>query len=296
MIAQYEVFLALPDTDPLLHEDMGIITKNVAKAEEVMQRLSRDLGLTESLLTAVTKDETEQLLQAVVAGQLHQLWSIAKNGTAIHLQTKDKRELSNSTVVKSARLVAGNPFDLEITNRYGELETLHIVQGVTAVDPDWLKALAPKQFQIRPGKVYFDARKGRLARRQIVVAHGQMVEGDSEDVDMASEKSQRQFAGEYALWLFENLENESRQLRRRGKKVPSVRLADVQAAVRPILKSVGSLDELTREDQQKLKSLSSIYAWKNTTPQYGGEPPRRSFKRHKQFKPKHKRREKHHEW
>lgn len=296
MLAQYEVFLALPATDPLLYEDMGIITKNIAKAEEVMGRLSRDLGLIESPLGVVTNDEAEQLLQAVVAGQLHQLWSITKNGKAIHLQTKDTRELSNSTVVKSARLVAGNPFDLEITNRYGELETLHIVQNVTAVDPDWLKALAPKQFQIRPGKVYFDARKGRLARRQIVVAHGQMVEGDAEDVDMANEKFQRHFANEYALWLFETLETESRQLRRRGKKVPTVRMADVQAAVRPLLKNAGSPDELSRDDQQKLKSLSSIYAWKNTTPQYGGEPPRRSFRRHKQFKPKHKRHEKHRQW
>ena len=289
LLAQYDVLLALDRVNELEYEDMGIITKNIDKAREVINRLQRDLGLEDQVLTPITFDQAPLLMKSIVAGQLHQLWTVARNGVAIHLRTKDKRELSNSSVVRGGRLVAGAPFDLEITNRWGELETLHIVQNLTIVEADWLRELAPKQFQIRPGRVYFDSSRGRLARRQVVTAHGQVVEGESQDVDVNSEKAQRQFVEGYAQWVFDNLENESRILRRKHKKVPSVRLADVQAAVKPLLQNVRSLDELSRDERKSLDQLSSIYAWKNITPTYGDDKPYRP-ERKRRFTPKHKRR------
>lgn len=296
LLAQYDVFLALADVDPLLHDEMGVITKNVDKAEEVIQRLLRDLGFEDTPLSVITRDEEPLLMQSIVAGQLHNLWAVAKNGVAVHLRTKDKRELSNSSVVKSGRLVAGEPFDLEITNRFGELETLHIVQNLTVVDAEWLRSLAPKQFQIKPGKVYFDSRKGRLARRQIVSAHGQVFEGEAEDVETNSEKTRLRLADEYAIWLFDTLDSESRYLRRKGKKVPVLKLGDVQAAVRPVLEGVSSLDELSTDDRRHLKSLSSIHAWKNVTPEYYDAGARRPPLKRGFNKPKHKRHPKHRDW
>lgn len=296
LLAQYDVFLALDGIHPLEYEDMGIITKNVDKAREVYARLTHDLGFIDQELSPITRDEATLLMKSIVAGQLHQLWVVGKNDIATHIQTKDRRELSNSSVLRGGRLVAGTPFDLEITNRYGDLETLHIVQGLTAVDADWLKELAPKQFQIKAGKVYFDSSKGRLARRQIVTAHGQTIEGESETLSADSDKARRQFADEYALWLFDTLDSESRVLRRKNKKVPTVRLADVQAAVRPLLERVGSLDELSPLDRRNLQQLSSIHAWRNIGSGEYHEPARHRPEKRKFFTPKHKRHSKHREW
>ena len=276
-LAQYEVYLALTDIPEPLQEEMGIIVKNVAKAEEVYERLCRDLSIGDTTLTPLTQDEVLLLSQAIAAGQLHMLWAVGRSGIATHLRTKDRRELSNGTVVRGARLVAGTPFDLEVTNRRGDLETLHIVQNITVVDAKWLRRMAPKQFQIRPGKVYFDSRSGRLARRQVVTAHGQVFEGETEDAQQDVRIRGSVLAREYATWLFNTLERESRIVRRKGKKVPSIRLQDVRAAVEPVLSSVQSLDELPKDEQSYLKSLSSIHAWRSGRREdaYDEQAPRR---------------------
>ena len=287
-LAQYEVFLKLTDLDPLTWTDMGIITKNVDKAREVYGRLLADLGLESDSLQPIASDETGPLMRSIVAGQLHNIWSVMKNAQAIHLKTKDRRELSNSSVVRSGRLVAGEPFDLEISNHYGELEILKLVQNLTIVEADWLRELAPKQFQLRPGRIYFDAKRGRLARRQIVTAHGVVYEGEAEAVKATAQTS-RQFSEQYANWLFERLESESRLLRRRRKNVPVIKLKDVQAAVVPVLDGVSSLDELPKSDLKFLKSLASVHAWKNVSTQTSDQF--QSTGRKKRFKkPAHKRR------
>ncbi|MDB5187446.1 MAG: hypothetical protein JWM07_918, partial [Candidatus Saccharibacteria bacterium] len=151
LIAQYDVYLAIPDIDPETYEDVGIIGKNVDKATEVMARLHRDLGLDGSVLTPVNKDEADRLLQCIVAGQIDQLWVVEGDGVAIHLNSQKKRELSSSTVVVNPKLVAGTPFDLQIQTQRGDLETQHLVQGITVVNPKWLQTLAPDLFNVRQG-------------------------------------------------------------------------------------------------------------------------------------------------
>ena len=133
LVAQYEVFLALSGIIPDEYDELGIIGKNVDKAREVMGRLHHDLGLDDGELSPVDDAERDDLLRCIVAGQIDQLWIVDDTGEAVHLMQKAKRELSSSSVVVGARLIAGTPFDLQIPTQSGSLETLHLVQWLTKV-------------------------------------------------------------------------------------------------------------------------------------------------------------------
>lgn len=259
LIAQYDVYLAIPDIDPELYEDLGIIGKNVIKAKEVIERLHRDLGLDGSELTPVDSSEIDKLLQCIIAGQIDQLWLTEGEGTVIHLTTKKKRELSSSTVVKNPKLVAGTPFDLQIQTQKGDLETLHLVQGITEVNPRWLEQLAPHLFSVRQGKTYFDSRRGALATRQLVRFNGRTIEGGGVPVTQRTSRDKRMFSELYGTWVYEQLENERRQLQRGySRRIPMVPLRQVQQRVRAIVGGVMSLDELSDGQREELTKLGKM--------------------------------------
>lgn len=261
LIAQYDVYLAFPQIDPEMYEDLGIISKNVLKAEEVIERLHRDLGLDGSVLSPVTSDEVERLLQCIVAGQIDQLWMVEGDGAAIHLTSKKKRELSSSTVVVNPKLVAGTPFDLQIQTQKGDLETLHLVQGITEVNPKWLQSLAPQLFSVRQGKTYFDSRRGALATRQLVRFNGRTIEGGGEPVTQRTTRDRRLFGELYGTWVYERLESERRHLQQGyHRRIPMIPLRQIQQKVRAIAGGAMSLDELSdyqREDLTKLGKMET---------------------------------------
>jgi HrpA-like RNA helicase len=266
LIAQYDVYLAFPNIDPEMYEDIGIISKNVLKAEEVIGRLHRDLGLDGSVLSPINPDETERLLQCIVAGQIDQLWMVEGDGVAIHLTTKKKRELSSSTVVTNPKLVAGTPFDLQIQTQKGDLETLHLVQGITEVNPRWLQALAPQLFTVRQGKTYFDSRRGALATRQLVRFNGRTIEGGGEPVAAHNARDKRLFSELYGTWVYERLESERRQLQQGyNRRIPMVPLRQIQQKVRAIVGKATSLDELSDYQRKDLAELGKMQT-------YLGEP------------------------
>lgn len=80
LVAQYDIYLAAPGLDPETFDELGIIGKNVAKAEEVTQRLHHDLSLDDTTLQPVLDAQLDQLLQCIIAGQLHQLWVVGPDG------------------------------------------------------------------------------------------------------------------------------------------------------------------------------------------------------------------------
>jgi HrpA-like RNA helicase len=261
LIAQYDVYLAIPDIDPETFEELGIIGKNIDKAGEVMGRLHRDLGLDGSVLTPVEVGEVERLLQCIIAGQIDQLWLIEGDGSAIHLTTKKKRELSSSTVVANPKLVAGTPFDLQIQTQKGDLETLHLVQGITEVNPKWLQALAPHLFSVRQGKTYFDSRRGTLATRQLVRFNGRTIEGGGVPVTQRTARDKRLFSEMYGTWIYEQLETERRYLQRGyNRRIPMIPLRQIQQKVRAIVGKAISVEELSdyqREDLVKMGKMQT---------------------------------------
>jgi HrpA-like RNA helicase len=296
LIAQYDVYLAMPDIDPELYDELGIIGKNVIKAKEVMERLHRDLGLDGSILEPVGAEEIDRLLHCIIAGQIDQLWLIEGEGDAIHLTTKKKRELSSSTVVRNPKLVAGTPFDLQIQTQKGDLETLHLVQGITEVNPRWLEQLAPHLFSVRQGKTYFDSRRGTLATRQLVRFNGRTIEGGGTPVTQRTARDKRLFSELYGTWIYEQLEAERRQLQRGyNKRLPMIPLRQIQQKVRMIVGGAMSLEELSdyqRDDLVKLGKMQTylgdvfmakLGAHRRNSERRGEQPSRRAWQ------PQHKR-------
>ena len=259
LLAQYDVYLALPDILPDMYEDIGIIGKNVHKATEVMERLERDLNLHNIPMSPITSDEQDQLMRCIVAGQIDELWSIDERGNAEHVFTKKHRELSSSSVVRNPKLVTGTPFDLQVPTRSGGLETLNLLQGITAVNVDWLIELAPHMFASRRGKTFYDPRTGTLSSRQLVRMGGQVLEGASVPLTKATNDNMRLFSEAYADWAFQQIERERRNFAKfHTKRIPSVPLPQLRQQARAIAGHVISLDSLTPKQRESLIALSKL--------------------------------------
>ncbi len=259
LLAQYDIYLALPDIPDSMYEDIGVIAKNVHKATEVMERLERDLQLGAIPLTPLTDDEQDQLMRCIVAGQIDELWSVDDRGEAVHIFTKRHRELSSSTVVRNPKLVAGTPFDLQVPTRSGGLETLNLVQGITAVKVDWLVDLAPHLFASRRGKVFYDPRTGTLASRQLVRTGGQIFEGASVPLTEMTNDNMRLFSDSFADWAHAQIERERRSFAKyHTKRIPSVPLPQLRQQARALAGHAVSLDDLSSKQRAELISLSKL--------------------------------------
>lgn len=258
LLGQYDVYLALENIDPIDYEDLGIIAKNVDKAEEVKNRLLHDLGLHDVLLTAAKEDEIEPLIRCITAGQLDQLWTVDQYGGALHLGDGKQRELSSSTLVKNARLITGTPFDLEVPTPKG-LQVLRLVTDITAVDPGQLEELAPHLFEVRPGKLYYDPSLGTLAKRTELRFNGRSIEAAGAPILEHSPENERLFIKLYAIWVHNQLEYERTRLERiNSRRILKVPLGQVTAEVAQLAGGIVSLTELDKKRRYELSRLTKL--------------------------------------
>ncbi len=297
LLAEYDVFLAAQDLSEEACLELGIISKNIAKADDVHQRLARDLALPATALTPLQPEEIDPLLRSVVAGQIDQLWMVDERGQATHITNKQRRELSGDTVVRQPKLVSGTPFDLQVSLSGGQLETLHLLTNVTRVDTMWLLDLAPHMFAPRRGKVFYDPRSGGLATRQLVRFGGQVLEGTSQPVTDNTPPNRKLFVEAFASWAYEQLERERRNLGRyHTKRLPSIPRHVLETQVKAIAGGIISLDEATASQRRELIHLSRLatHVGDDYMHQLGKSFRRRQphHKSHHQrsFRPKHKRR------
>jgi len=262
LLAQYDVFLALANIDPEMYEDLGIIAKNVTKAREVMERLNHDLAdieLVDAMLTPITDDEQTELMRSIVAGQIDQLWAVDELGNATHIASNTTRELSSSSVVKHPVLVAGTPFDLEVPTRDGKLQTMHLVQGITSVNTDWLIDLAPEQFAAKRGKMVYDPYTGSLVIRQQIRAGKRVFEGVGIPVTKNNKQNQKFFQEAFAKWASDQLERERRTLSKtHSKRIPTIPMPQIRHHVRSIAGNIISLDGLQFQKRKQLTELSKL--------------------------------------
>lgn len=259
LLAQYDVYLSLPEIIPEMYEDLGIIGKNVHKAGEVMERLERDLKLGAIPMSPITLEEQDQLMRCIVAGQIDELWTVGERGDVEHVFTKKHRELSSSSVVRNPKLVTGTPFDLQVPTRSGGLETLNLLQGITSVKVDWLIDLAPHLFTSRRGKTFYDPRSGTLSTRQLVQFGGQVLEGSSTPITERSNENARLFVESFAAWAYEQIERERRNFAKfHTKRIPSVPLIQLKQQVRALAAQAVSLDDLLPKQKAELISLSKL--------------------------------------
>ncbi|MDB5163349.1 MAG: hypothetical protein JWO54_591 [Candidatus Saccharibacteria bacterium] len=301
LLAQYDVFLALPNIAEEQYEELGIISKNVDKAEEVIERLNRDLALNDIPLVAIEAAEEAPLLRSITAGEIDQLWAaVDDKGTVEHIFSGQQRELSSSTVVKNPTLVTGTPFDLQVPLRSGGLETLHLVTGVTIVNTDMLLEISPHLFESKRGRTLYDPRVGSIVDRQQVRFGKRVLEGASVPRFEDTSENRKLFSREYARWAYDQLEKQHRELERFHKRVPMVSLERVQQDLRARAGEIVSLDQLSGADKQRVLALSKLETYFGDEFIYKlGKPrrqPRPEEKRRHGWAPKHKRKAKNDKW
>jgi HrpA-like RNA helicase len=262
LLAQYDLYLAMPDISPDDFEDLGIISKNVHKAREVMERLNSDLAdidISDGILTPITEYEEKFLMRCIVAGQIDQLWTIDEAGNATHIYSNVTRELSGTTVVRNPSFIAGTPFDLEVPSRDGTLQTLHLVQGITAVNTEWLLDLAPEQFASRRGKMVFDPRSGGLVIRQQIRAGKRIFEGVGVPVTENSKQNQKFFQEAIAKWVYDQLEKERRALSgSHTKRIPNIPYPQIRRIVQSLAVGSISIDTIPSAKRQEIMALTKL--------------------------------------
>ena len=302
LLAQYDIYLALPNIAEIDYEDLGIIAKNVEKAEEVIERLHNDLALSDIPLNAIEADEEASLLRCITAGEIDQLWSLVDeaSGTVEHIFSGQQRELSSSTVVRNPTLITGTPFDLQVPLRSGGLDTLHLVTGVTIVNADILLEVSPDLFQSKRGKTVYDPRIGCLVDRQQIRFGKRVLEGASQPRLEDTPENRKLFIRENSYWAHEQLERQRRQLERFHKRVPSVSPQQVEQELRARAGGIVSLDQLESRDKQRVIALSKLETYLGDDFIFRlGKPrrqPRPEEKRQHGWKPKHKRKPSREKW
>lgn len=262
LLAQYDVYRSLGSILPDQYEDLGIISKNISKASEVMERLNRDLvdiELDPGSLSPITQDEETQLLRCIVAGQIDQLWTVDEFGNATHVTGNATRELSGTTVVRNPTLIVGTPFDLQVPARDGTLQTLKLVQNVSAVETQWLVDFAPESFDVGRGKMAFDARSGNLIIRQPIRIGKKTFEGSGIIVSDNSRQNQKFFQDAVARWVHSQLDVQRTRLSaNHAKRIPAIPLSEIRAYIRPIIGGVISTEDLPSEKRKHLFELAKL--------------------------------------
>jgi hypothetical protein len=262
LLAQYDVFRSLGSLHADEYEELGIISKNISKAGEVMERLNRDLTdieLDPAILTPITPEEESILLRCIVSGQIDQLWTIDEFGNATHVMGNTTRELSGTTVVRNPSLVVGTPFDLQVPARDGSLQILRLVQNISTVETQWLIDFAPESFSVGRGKMSFDPRSGVLVIRQGIRIGKKVFEGSGEVVTDNNRQNQKFFQEAVSKWVYQQLDKERTTLsEHHAKRVPPIPLSEIKAYLSPILHGVISTESLSSEKRKYLFELTKL--------------------------------------
>ncbi len=296
LLAQYDVYRAIPNIAELDYETIGIIGRNVEKAGEVIERLQHDLGFPEAELNAIEPDEELSLLQCITAGEIDQIWAaIDDRGTVEHIFSGQQRELSSSTVVRNPTLITGMPFDLQVPLRSGGLDTLHLVTDVTAVNTDVLLKVAPQYFEAKKSVAMYDPRLGCLVDKQQVRFNKRVLEGVGVPRLEDTAENRQLFSKEFTKWAFELLDRQRRNLERFHKHVPRISPMQVQQEFRARGQGIVALDQLDGKDKERLIAISRLetylgddYMHKLGKPRRQPRPEEKQGRRHG-WTPKHKR-------
>ncbi len=259
LLAQYDVYLALPTIPEEKYEELGIVAKNVEKATEVIERLHHDLGLGDGALTAITLHEETALLRCITAGEVDQIWcSIDDNNTVEHVFSGQQRELSSNTVVKNPTIITGTPFDLQVPLKHGGLEVLHLVTGATVVNTDVLLELAPHLFSSKPGRVAYNPRTGTLVDYQRITFGKRTLEVPGAPRLEDTQDNRALFKREFTKWTYDQLDKQRQRLQRFHRRVPAVSLKQVERELARLAPNIVALDQLASDDKKQVIALSQL--------------------------------------
>ncbi len=158
--------------------EAGIFTKDFFRADELRRKLldatAREVR-SESKRFASKDEERQAILKACVAGLVDHLYRSQYggyvNGTPV------SRDLARESVVRgSPEWLVGLPKDIEIKNKRGRMQTLHLVSMASSVDPALLAEVAPQLVERRTGlSPRFDVEKDSVVSTTEIFFNGQKI-------------------------------------------------------------------------------------------------------------------------
>ena len=172
LLAELDCFIAAYDMNNQEMREHDIIVKRFYQAKEIRDRLARDLCID---YRPIANHERQEVLKASVAGMVDHLYRHSWGREYIGSEDQS-RQLDRNSVVFVADWVTALPFDLgiETTTRLGEKVpmTLHLLNAVSRVDPDWLIEIAPQLVSRETIGYRYDRVKQEVVFETVVAFNG----------------------------------------------------------------------------------------------------------------------------
>jgi hypothetical protein len=171
--------------------EKGISMRTYFRAKDVRRHLEQAV---QQFFQLGSTGRREDILKAVCAGMVDHLYKGSyrsyRNGEGLD------RELGTASLVRGADWLVGNPFDLQIKTRRGEM-TLKLIELASKVNPMWLTEIAPQLVEQKSGlSPCYDAQKDSVVSITQVYFNGQKVKEE-----VVADGQHSEAATVFAVWV-----------------------------------------------------------------------------------------------
>lgn len=171
--------------------EKGISMRTYFRAKDVRRHLEQAV---QQFFQFGSTGRREDILKAVCAGMVDHLYKGSyrsyRNGEGLD------RELGTASLVRGADWLVGNPFDLQIKTRRGEM-TLKLIELASKVNPMWLIEIAPQLVEQKSGlSPCYDAQKDSVVSITQVYFNGQKVKEE-----VVADGQHSEAATVFAVWV-----------------------------------------------------------------------------------------------
>lgn len=171
--------------------EKGISMRTYFRAKDVRRHLEQAV---QQFFQFGSTGRREDILKAVCAGMVDHLYKGSyrsyRNGEGLD------RELGTASLVRGADWLVGNPFDLQIKTRRGEM-TLKLIELASKVNPMWLTEIAPQLVEQKSGlSPCYDAQKDSVVSITQVYFNGQKVKEE-----VVADGQHSEAATVFAVWV-----------------------------------------------------------------------------------------------
>jgi HrpA-like RNA helicase len=151
LLVELEVFIASQKLSMQEQREHDIMVKNIGKAREILRQLQHAEKLSrQDEITAPTAEQRDQLIKCIIAGMVDHVCIYDRYSGLYRNGGSTERELSNRSVVSGSEMLVGDPFDLQIHGRRGDL-VLRVIQNITQIPSiEVLREVAPQLFVEAP--------------------------------------------------------------------------------------------------------------------------------------------------
>jgi HrpA-like RNA helicase len=224
-LAERDVFLEIDNMgDYVDYEDEGVFGIAFMQARHFLDKLDKAVW-NQGIKTHSTGDRLS-IIKAIASGMVDHLYFVDKEGDYSSPENATPRRLYHRSVLRrrSSRpsWVIGQPLDLELPNKKGDLHTHHLLTMVTGVAPHALVSIAPHLVSAQRRNYRFDDSTQTVRCELVLVFNGHEIDFEEIDVHCDLDEEGRQ------IW---DAEMQSQMARRQELVWKSFRLTHRDRAV-----------------------------------------------------------------